>query len=114
MKRLVKLYIASPLAADYQRRKESSPLSAQVLRGFPNGGNQEVSFTGVNLMLVDALRQSTTLAAHHSTGTRLAYEGLVLQIERRFKEMQKQKESEEASGRDLSRLFSIWAGEPRE
>lgn len=113
MKQLSRLYIAAPIARDYKRRKEASLVSAQVLRGFPNGGYQDVSINTAALMMADALRRSTTLAAQHTSGELTAYRGLILQLERRFKDIRRS-EAEQVLNRDLTHIFSIWAGESRE
>jgi hypothetical protein len=110
MTKQLQLYINNAIAADYARRKAASPVSAQVLRGFPSVGYHDVTLAAAAMMLADALRQSTTLAKQHSSGTKLAYKGLALQIERRLAVNKAAADSAYAA-RGLDALFRRWAAD---
>lgn len=101
----IRIYIATLLAADYRRRRASSPVTDHVLRRFPNGGYQQVTIEVASLMLADAR------LAHLRPGLAPAqlrvYRALANQIERGLAQAGRQ-ESQERATQSLSVVVHSW------
>lgn len=107
MTRSITLYITAPLAAEYRRRKDQHPTTAQILRAFPSWGQQVVSVPTAILMLEDARRQLEEFGDQLPSASRQNYRGLIMQIERRFDDLGED-EPDPRAAVDLRRVVALW------